>query len=56
MKDKIVKILINACIGVLTSLASLYLGADAVETVAASGTVTGAIGGRVADVLTSVLA
>lgn len=56
MKDKIVKILINASIGVLTSLASLYLGAGAVETVAVSGTVTGAVGGRVGDMLSAVFA
>lgn len=54
MKGKIAKILINACIGVLTSVASLYLGASAVETVAASGTVTAAVGNRVADTVLAI--
>ena len=56
MKDKVIKILINAGIGILTSLASLYLGAGAVETVVASGTVTGVVGSRVWDAFTGVSA
>lgn len=56
MKDKIIKILINAGIGVLTSVASLYLGAGAVETVAASGAMTGTVGARVAEIAAAAFA
>lgn len=56
MKEKIIKILINAVIGALTSIATIYVGAGAAEAVAAGGVASGAIGGRVADVVSAALA
>lgn len=56
MKEKIIKILINASIGVLTSIASLYLGGSAAETVVASGAATAAIGGRAASAMAALFA
>lgn len=53
MKEKVIKALINGVIGVLTSIATIYLGGSAVETVAASGLVTGASGKRIADTAVS---
>lgn len=53
MKEKIFKILINASIGVLTSIASLYLGGSLVETVVVSGTATATVGDRVANAMTA---
>lgn len=55
MKEKIIKALINGVIGVLTSIATIYLGASAAEAVAASGVTTGAVGERVSDVAVSLL-
>lgn len=56
MKEKIFKILINACIGVLTSIASIYLGGSAAETVVVSGAATAAVGDRMANAMTALLA
>lgn len=55
MKDKIIKILINAAVGALTSIATVYLGASATEAVLTSTAATGALGGRIADAVTSVV-
>lgn len=51
MKDKIIKILINAAVGALTSIATVYLGASTTEAVLTSAAATGALGSRVADVV-----
>lgn len=56
MKEKIIKILINASIGVLTSIASIYLGGSVVETVAVSGATTATIGDRMADAMAALFA
>jgi hypothetical protein len=56
MKEKIIRILINAVLGALASIATIYLGAEATEAVAASGIVSGSVGGRVADVISAALA
>lgn len=53
MKEKIIKILVNAVIGALTSIATIYIGAGAAEAVAASGVVTGSVGGKIADAVTA---
>ena len=56
MKEKIIKVLINAVIGALTSIATIYIGASTAEAIAAGGVASGAVGGRIADVVSSVLA
>lgn len=56
MKEKILKILINAGIGVLTSIASIYLGGSVAETVIASGAATATVGDRVAGAMTTLFA
>lgn len=56
MKEKVIKILINAVIGALTSIATIYIGAGAAEAVAASGVVSGSVGGRIADAVTAAMA
>lgn len=53
MKEKIINALINGVIGVLTSIATIYLGGSAAETVAASGLVTGVSGKHIADAAVS---
>lgn len=55
MKEKIIAALVNAAIGVLTSIATIYLGASTVEVVAAGGAVTGALGQRVADIVSNLI-
>lgn len=54
MKEKIIKALINGVIGVLTSIATIYLGASAAEAVTASGVVAGTLGERASDIAVSV--
>lgn len=56
MKEKIVKIVVNALIGALTSIASVYLGASAVEAVAVGGTSTAAIGEQASHAALNALA
>lgn len=56
MKEKIIRILINASIGVLTSIASIYLGGSAVEAVVASGAATATVGDRMANAMAVLLA
>lgn len=51
MKEKIIKALINGAIGILTSVATIYIGASAAEAVAVSGATTATVGGRVADTI-----
>lgn len=56
MKAKIIKVLINGVIGILTSIATIYLGASTVEAVTASGLTTSAVGERASDAILSILA
>lgn len=49
MKQQIIRVLVNAILGVVTSLATIYLGASATEAVAASGVVAGTFGERVVE-------
>lgn len=56
MKEKIIKVLINAVIGAITSIATIYLGASATETVAAGGVACCTIGGRIADAVSATFA
>lgn len=53
MKKQILRVLVNAILGVVTSIATIYLGASAAEAVAMSGAVTGTIGTRFVDGVTS---
>lgn len=56
MKQHLIKITVNALIGVLTSVATLYLGGQAAEAVAASGATAGVFGQRAADAAVAALA
>lgn len=53
MKEKIIKVLINGIIGMVTSIATIYFGASAAEAVGASGAATSVIGGRASDIAMS---
>ena len=56
MKQNVIKIVVNALIGALTSIVTLYLGGQATDVIAVSGVTTGAIGQRAADAAIAVLA
>lgn len=56
MKHQLIKILINGLIGVLTSVATLYLGGQGGEVIAVSGATTATIGQRASEAVAALLA
>lgn len=53
LKKQIIRVLVNAILGVVTSIATIYLGASAAEAIAVSGAVTGTLGAHATESVTS---